>query len=146
MSNRLVTNPGPLDAVGGDEVRRHPIVGEHLIGRFRTYALGARAVRHHHERWDGSGYPDGLAGDAIPLGARLIAVADAFDALTCRRPHRPALSDAAALAELERGAGRQWDPRMVAAMVALVREDLAPAAPRPVPGWEAAGAVRPTTG
>ena len=146
LDPRVVAKPGPLAPADWDEIRRHPDIGARLISRFPSYALGARAIRHHHERWDGTGYPDGLAGEEIPLGARIIAVADAFDAMTCRRPHRPALSDAAALAELERGRGRQWDPRVVEAMVALVREDRVARQPAPAPAREAAGTLRPTVG
>jgi HD-GYP domain-containing protein (c-di-GMP phosphodiesterase class II) len=73
-------------------------------------------VRHHHERWDGTGYPDGLAGEEIPLGARIVLVADAFDAMTSDSVHRPARSAEEALAELQRGAGTQFDPAVVAAL------------------------------
>jgi HD-GYP domain-containing protein (c-di-GMP phosphodiesterase class II) len=76
-------------------------------------------VRHHHEHWDGLGYPDGLRGEDIPFCARIIAVADAFDALTAPRSYHAVLSVAAALALLERGAGTQWDPAVVAALVAV---------------------------
>jgi HD-GYP domain-containing protein (c-di-GMP phosphodiesterase class II) len=79
-------------------------------------------VRHHHERFDGSGYPDGLRGQAIPLGARVIAVADAFDAITSTRPYRAARSKQEALAEIKRGAGRQFDPAVVGAFVGLMEE------------------------
>jgi HD-GYP domain-containing protein (c-di-GMP phosphodiesterase class II) len=74
-------------------------------------------VRHHHERWDGKGYPDGLAGEAIPLGARIIAVIDAFDAMTSARPYAQPLSTADALARIEAGAGTRWDPAVVAALI-----------------------------
>ena len=128
MNPALVLKPGPLAASDWDEVRRHPVVGAQLVEQFPSYALGADYVRHHHEHWDGSGYPDGLAGAAIPLGARVIAVADAFDALISPRPFRPALGVGMALHELERGAAETWDPEVVATMVALVRDDLARAA------------------
>ena len=85
-------------------------------------------VRHHHEAWDGTGYPDGLAGEAIPLGARILAVADTFDALTSDRPYRDGLAVEAALQILENGAGRQWDARIVAALADALRE-----APQAVP-------------
>ena len=75
-------------------------------------------VLHHHERWDGTGYPDRLAGEAIPLAARILAVADAFEALTSDRVYRERLTDSDALGELERGAGTQFDPNVVAALVA----------------------------
>ena len=72
-------------------------------------------MRHHHERWDGTGYPDGLSGEEIPLGARIIAVADAFDAMTSDRAYRRAMSEAQALAEVRRQSGSQFDPEVVAA-------------------------------
>jgi HD-GYP domain-containing protein (c-di-GMP phosphodiesterase class II) len=79
-------------------------------------------VRHHHERWDGRGYPSGLEGDGIPLGARIILVADAFDAMTSDRPYRRALSREEALAEVERCSGTQFDPEIVRVFLALFAE------------------------
>jgi ribonuclease P protein subunit RPR2 len=76
---------------------------------------GLDVVRYHHERWDGSGYPDGLVGDAIPIGARIFALADALDAITSRRPYRAALPWEHALDEIRSGAGRQFDPQVVEA-------------------------------
>ena len=81
----------------------------------------AKLVRSSHERWDGTGYPDGLAGDKIPLGARIIFVCDAFDAMLAERPDSAALDFESALAELERCAGQQFDPQVVTAFVAVVR-------------------------
>jgi HD-GYP domain-containing protein (c-di-GMP phosphodiesterase class II) len=86
------------------------------------YRKGRDYIRHHHERWDGRGYPDGLAGTQIPLGARVITVADAYDAMTSDRPYRAALSPEIALAELRRGAGRQFDPDMVEAFMTCYRD------------------------
>jgi len=92
--------------------------GERIISAAPALTAVARLVRSSHERWDGAGYPDGLAGESIPLGARIVAVADAFDAMTSGRPYRAAISHAEALAELERCAGTQFDPTVVAAFVA----------------------------
>lgn len=122
---RIVAKPGALSAIEWDELKRHPIVGAELLVRFPQFALAAGAIRHHHERWDGTGYPDRLAGEAIPYAARLIAVVDAFDAMTNPRPYRSAMSVASALAELERGAGTQWDARLVASFVTQMREETA---------------------
>ena len=102
-------------------MRRHPLVGAQILAPFDFFAPAAAAIRHHHERWDGSGYPDGLAGEAIPFGARVVAVADVFDALTSPRPYRGAYPLDAALAELDLEAGRALDPALVAALVELVR-------------------------
>jgi ribonuclease P protein subunit RPR2 len=96
-------------------VRRHPVIGSEILRDVDFLGEGKLVVRHHHERWDGQGYPDGLAGDAIPLAARVFAVADALDALTTDRPYRPASSFADARAEVLRGAGSQFDPVVIAA-------------------------------
>jgi HD-GYP domain-containing protein (c-di-GMP phosphodiesterase class II) len=95
-------------------VQLHAIAGARIVSALGDEELTA-IVRHHHERFDGGGYPDGLAGDAIPIGARIVAVADSFDAVTSERPHRPALDQERALALLEREAGAQLDPEVVAA-------------------------------
>ena len=113
--------PGELTEVEWEAMRRHPIVGAQIIAPFEFLAGAVPLIRYHHERWDGSGYPDGLAGAAIPLGARVVAVADVFDALTSSRPYRPALPAAAALAHLVDAAGRTLDPGVVAACVSVVR-------------------------
>ena len=94
-----------------------------IQGAFEFFAAGALTIRHHHERLDGSGYPDGLAGEAIPIGARIVAVADVYDALTSDRPYRTALPREAALEYLMRQAGRTLDGRAVAALVELAREN-----------------------
>ena len=84
-----------------------------MLGLVGTLRAAVPGVRHHHERWDGGGYPEGRAGEAIPIEARVLAVADAFDAMTSDRPYRPALTQAQAVAELERCAGTQFDPEVV---------------------------------
>jgi ribonuclease P protein subunit RPR2 len=102
-------------------MRQHPVIGAQIVAPFEFFGGGALVIRHHHERWDGSGYPDGLVGAAIPLGARIVAVADVFDALTSDRPYRPALARDAALAYLTEEAGRTLDPDVVAVILGLVR-------------------------
>jgi HD-GYP domain-containing protein (c-di-GMP phosphodiesterase class II) len=96
-------------------VRRHPIIGSEILRDVDFLGEGKLVVRHHHERWDGHGYPDGLAGETIPLAARVFSVADALDALTTDRPYRPASSFADARREVLRAAGTQFDPLVVAA-------------------------------
>jgi HD-GYP domain-containing protein (c-di-GMP phosphodiesterase class II) len=128
----LLQTQGSLSRYTWEQVHQHPIVGAQLVESLPAYVHCAPFIRHHHERWDGSGYPDGLAGDTIPVGARMIAVADAFDALTSPRPHRAALGTEAALRELERGAGTQWDPALVGAFVAIVRPGKTDARPSDV--------------
>ena len=110
----ILRKPGPLDDAERLVLERHPHVGSQMLESLGVDAI-AECVRHHHERWDGRGYPDGLPGESIPLGARIIFVADAFDAMTSDRVYRQRLSEDEALAELERNAGTQFDPDIVAA-------------------------------
>jgi two-component system, cell cycle response regulator len=111
----ILSKPGPLD---GDEwmfLRRHTLVGERILAAAPALNPVAALVRSSHERWDGSGYPDGLARTDIPLGARIVAVCDAFDAMVAERSYSPRMSPQDAFAELRRQAGRQFDPEVVAA-------------------------------
>ena len=118
----VLRKAGALDANEWALMRKHPLVGAQIVAPFEFFAAGAPAIRHHHERSDGSGYPDGLAGDSIPLGARIIAVADVFDALTSDRAYSAALPPAAALERLRLDAGRTLDTRVVTAFLEVARE------------------------
>ena len=110
----ILTKQGPLDADEWAEVRRHPYVGAGLlIDVSPALEPIAEAIRSHHERWDGSGYPDGLSGASIPIAGRVIAVVDAFDAMVSARPYHRALSPERAHRELRAGAGSQFDPTVV---------------------------------
>ena len=130
----VLEKEGPLDEAESAMVRGHTVEGERIIAAAPGLAPVARLVRSSAERFDGSGYPDDLAGEAIPLGSRIVAVAVAFAALTAQRPYRPALSDAEALGELQRCSGTQFDPGVVAALAADLAEESVPArAPAPVP-------------
>ena len=100
-------------------VRRHPVIGSDILRDVDFLGEGKLVVRHHHERWDGSGYPDGLAGCEIPLGARIVAICDAFSAMRQARPYGTVLGEADALDELRRAAGTQFDPGLVAAFCVL---------------------------
>jgi HD-GYP domain-containing protein (c-di-GMP phosphodiesterase class II) len=102
-------------------MRTHAEVGEHLVRRIADVGIAAAAVRHHHERFDGGGYPDGLAGASIPFEARVVAVADAFHAMISERPYRRPIPPRQALQILEEGRGSQWDPEVVDAMVGMFR-------------------------
>jgi HD-GYP domain-containing protein (c-di-GMP phosphodiesterase class II) len=113
---------GALNDEEWREMRSHPDVGARLIGKFPEFSLGMEIVRHHHERWDGRGYPAGLAGSAIPLGARIVAVTDTFDAMTSSRAYRRALPIDVVLAELERCRGKQFDPRPLDAFLEVLYE------------------------
>jgi HD-GYP domain-containing protein (c-di-GMP phosphodiesterase class II) len=119
----LLRKRGALDADEWTLMRNHPLIGAQIVAPFDFFAGGAIVIRHHHERWDGTGYPDGLVGAAIPLGARIVAVADVFDALTSDRPYRAALPRATALAYLTQEAGRTLDADVVAALLGLVHVD-----------------------
>src|SRR5215210_2110019 len=122
IPDAVLEKPGPLDEHEWAAMRRHTVIGERIIGSAAGLADVAALVRSSHERWDGTGYPDGLAGAAIPLGARVIAVCDAWDAMTADRPYRPAMTRDEALAELERCAGAQFDPAVVAAFIGVLDE------------------------
>jgi diguanylate cyclase (GGDEF)-like protein/putative nucleotidyltransferase with HDIG domain len=113
VPDHILRKPGPLTPAEFAEVAKHPETGAAIIGRIGSLAPIVPWVRHAHERWDGSGYPDGLSGEAIPLASRILLVADAFDAMTSDRPYRRALSHDDALAELRKNAGSQFDPRCV---------------------------------
>ncbi len=110
IPEHVLTKPGPLDDDEWELMRRHPEIGERICRPLGAGASFLPIIRHHHERWDGGGYPDRLSGEAIPLGARIVAVADAFDAMTHDRHYRRARSVADALEEVQRGAGTQFDP------------------------------------
>ena len=120
----VLTKTGPLTEIEWRAMRRHPVVGAQIVAPFDFIAAGALFIRHHHERWDGSGYPDGLAGQAIPLGARIVAVADVYDALTSDRSYRPALPVSEARARLVAEAGVTLDACVVAAFLRLSRADV----------------------
>ena len=120
VPDAVLTKPGPLDAAELEIMRRHPEIGEKICNSLRSSATVRAVIRHHHEHWNGSGYPDGLAGDEIPLAARVVAVCDAFDAMTSDRSYRRGMRPAAAISILREGAGTQWDPHLVEAFIALV--------------------------
>ena len=115
----VLAKPGPLDAAELAEVRTHPVAGANIIAGVRGLRTAVPCVLHHHERWDGGGYPNHLAGHEIPLAARILAVADAYDAMTMTRPYRVALSHDDAVREVERCAGSQFDPDLAAAFLSL---------------------------
>ena len=127
----VLRKPGSLDDEEWTQMRRHPVIGAQIVAPFDFFAGSVLAIRHHHERLDGTGYPDGLAGTAIPIVARVVAVADVWDALTSDRAYRPALHPAAALAHLMASAGRTLDAEVVAALVGLVRLDGRPESAAP---------------
>jgi putative nucleotidyltransferase with HDIG domain len=120
IKNEVLLKPGALTDEEREHMCIHPEVGSSMLASFSLFSECARYVRGHHERWDGNGYPDKLAGENIPLGARIIAVADTFDAMTTTRPYRKALPLAEATKRLKEGAGTQWDARAIAAFLKLL--------------------------
>jgi HD-GYP domain-containing protein (c-di-GMP phosphodiesterase class II) len=108
-----------------ESIKLHPTMGAIIVSSVKGFEEALPAVQYHHERWDGQGYPDGLAGEEIPLVARILAVADAFSAMTTDRPYRKGMSSKIALQILEEGAGTQWDADLVSAFVALRRRKAA---------------------
>jgi HD-GYP domain-containing protein (c-di-GMP phosphodiesterase class II) len=127
IPDAILNKPGPLDSTEWDYMRQHTILGERILNAAPALRPVARLVRASHERWDGTGYPDGLAGDQIPLGARVVAVCDAYEAMTADRAYRKALSVEDAREELRANAGSQFDPAVVEAFLAATDADAADA-------------------
>ncbi|HEX9748460.1 MAG TPA: HD domain-containing phosphohydrolase [Methylomirabilota bacterium] len=118
----ILLKPGPLDPIEYERIRAHPGAGSDLVLGLRSMELVRPIMRHHHEKWDGSGYPDGLKGEAIPLGARVISVVDVFDALHTDRPYKAALSRSEAVSTLIRETDLgYWDPRVVETFLEILR-------------------------
>ncbi len=118
----ILSKPGPLDSEEWDFMRRHTLIGERIVAAAPTLARIAPIVRASHERPDGNGYPDGLLIEAIPIGARIVAVVDAFSAMVSRRPYKPAMTIDAALGELRRCAGTQFDGEVVDAFSRVIEQ------------------------
>lgn len=121
ISDAILQKQGPLDEQEWQLMRQHPIVGEHIIAGTPGLSHLAPAMRAEHEHWDGSGYPDGLVGDEIPLASRITLACDALNAMTNDRLYRPAMTMERAQEELRSGAGTQFDPRTVEALLAQLR-------------------------
>jgi len=120
IPDALLRKPGPLTDDEWTYIRQHTVIGERIVAAAPPLLPVARLVRSSHERWDGGGYPDGLAGESIPVGARVVFACDSYDAMMSERPYRPARTSAEALGELRRGAGTQFDPAVVEALTAVV--------------------------
>jgi HD-GYP domain-containing protein (c-di-GMP phosphodiesterase class II) len=120
IPQRILEKPGPLDAAEWEVMCTHPLIGEEIVRGVAALREAAAAVRHHHERYAGDGYPDGLAGTAIPIEARIVAAADAFSAMTVDRVYSKARSPAGAAIELRRSAGAHLDPAVVEALLEVL--------------------------
>lgn len=118
IEDRVLRKPSRLNDEEFDSMREHPVIGHDMLKGVRFLHPSLPGVRHHHERWDGQGYPDGLAGEAIPMAVRILTVADVFDALTSERPYRSSLGAEAATREIIAEAGTRFDPAVVTAFVA----------------------------
>jgi HD-GYP domain-containing protein (c-di-GMP phosphodiesterase class II) len=120
VRDEVLNKPGPLTAEEFEEVRAHPEIGARMVALDRALRSALPAVLYHHERWDGTGYPSGRAGPAIPLEARILGVVDSFDAMTSDRPYRAARPSEQAAVEVDRCAGTQFDPEIAVAFLAAL--------------------------
>lgn len=120
VRDSVLLKPGPLTEEEFAQIKAHPVIGEEIIAPIGFLPEERALVRHHHERWDGRGYPDGLKGDEIPFLARILSVADVFDALTSDRPYRPAMSVEKSASEILRASGSQFDPAVVRAFESVL--------------------------
>jgi putative two-component system response regulator len=124
IPDAILLKPGPLTADEFAAMRTHSIEGERICLSLRSLVHYLPIIRHHHERVDGAGYPDRLVGRAIPLGARIVAIADAWDAMVSDRPYRAGLDPEEALRRLRAGSGKQWDAALVHTFLALLDQGL----------------------
>ena len=138
IEESVLHKPGKLDERELLEMQKHPVIAVKILEPLNFPAELTGIILHHHEWWNGHGYPEGLARTHIPLGARILSVADAFDAMTSERPHRAKMGIPMALNRLEDGANRQWDPDLVGAWLQLERAILEkkPAEFKPVYLWD----------
>ena len=120
IPDSILQKPGPLTEKEWQSMRQHPVLSHRALAQLGGFSDVLPLVRHHHERFDGAGYPDGLSGEDIPRGSRIILVIDAFDAMTSDRPYRRAVPVADAAKELVRCSGSQFDPRMVRAFLLIL--------------------------
>jgi putative two-component system response regulator len=118
----ILLKPGPLTDAERTVIRQHPIIGERICSPLKSLRLVLPIIRHHHERWNGTGYPDGLAGEAIPLTARILQCVDVFDALTIERPYKPAYTQEQAVAIMREEVAKGWqDPNLAETFIALLK-------------------------
>jgi HD-GYP domain-containing protein (c-di-GMP phosphodiesterase class II) len=123
IPNEILHKTGPLDTEEWQRMREHPVIGERILLAVPGLERVARAVRHEHERWDGGGYPDGIAGEDIPLASRITLVCDAWHAMTSDRPYRAAMPVECAVAQLVQHCGTQFDRAVVRALLRVLDDD-----------------------
>jgi hypothetical protein len=128
IADEILQKPGPLSPEEFETIKAHSVIGSEIAAKLSAYKPGIRIIRHHHEWYDGSGYPDGLKGDEIPMGARILTIADAYDAMTNARPYRAPLEVEEVLEQLQKGKGSHYDPRLVDQFCELIQEELQEAA------------------
>ena len=122
MRDEILLKPGKLTEQEMETIRQHPIFGDAILAPLKVLGRVTGMVKHHHERWDGQGYPDRLAGDAIPLASRIVAVSDTYDALTSERPYRARRSHDDSMAIIRDERGKQFDPQVVSAIEAVMAD------------------------
>jgi HD-GYP domain-containing protein (c-di-GMP phosphodiesterase class II) len=125
IPDHILKKPGPLTADEAEVMRQHPLISASIVERSTFLKPALPGILHHHERWDGLGYPHGLRGESIPLDGRIISVADSFDAITTHRPYREKRSSEAAVGELKRCAGTQFDREIVEAFIGAMDDGFA---------------------
>lgn len=124
VPNMILDKPGRLNSEEFTIVKEHPVKGEAALKNIERFAQVRKIIRHHHEGFSGGGYPDGIGGEKIPLGSRILTIADAYNAMTSDRPYRRAMRHEEALAEIKRNAGNQFDPSVVEAFIRFCRKGL----------------------
>jgi HD-GYP domain-containing protein (c-di-GMP phosphodiesterase class II) len=133
LPDAILTKAGPLTADEYGVMKEHTTRGDRILQHLKYLDTARMIIRAHHERYDGRGYPDGLAGEEIPLGARIMAIADSYDAMTSARPYRHAMDPQDALAEIEVNAGTQFDPKLVATFLTIMRSRVTQQSPVGIP-------------
>ena len=120
----VLNNSKGLTVKEYDEIKEHPLIGEGIIQPIELLQPIRPFIRHHHEWYNGKGYPDGLSGENIPLGARILTVADVYDAMKSNRPYRKALTEETAIQELKQGSGTQFEPKIVEVFLEILKQNL----------------------
>ena len=123
IPDHILSKSNSLTEQEWNQIKKHSTIGAEIIKQINSLSDASKIVYHHHERYDGEGYPDGLKGESIPLGSRIIAVIDAYDAMTSRRPYREALSKEEAIMELKKHAGTQFDRKVVEAFLKVLERN-----------------------